>query len=138
MANSTTTDTLSTILRLTTRGHLAANDTIRKLQEQIASDFATRNGWRISSPFASGDLASLTMPRHPATDFCGSEADHPVFYVDATGAPTAISLHIYGCSAPAVKWAALRGLEARDIESIEPSWYYPGRTRHVLVTRRSA
>jgi hypothetical protein len=106
-----------------------------KHQNALADAYGVRRGWRKARKrFVLGALAVG----------CGAEdewphefADHRSFW-EVGGRPFAVCAHLYGCDedtrSAARAWAASRGLTVSFPVDF-PSWYYPGRTTLIEITR---
>jgi hypothetical protein len=107
---------------------------IRALQQQLATIFGERHGWRLSaSGFAPAVLAGRDVSARtadPANGWTRAAADHPFFY-RAERRAAAVVAHLYRAAdqdrAAVRSWAAAHRLRVAFPTDF-PSWWVPGAT----------
>jgi len=108
---------------------------IEEHQRALSDAYGVRRGWwRAAERFPLGALARVS---DAGEEWERKFADHHSFWV-MTGRPVAVAAHLYGCDAEmregACGWAARRGLRAMFPTDF-PSWWNPGRTTLIEITR---
>lgn len=108
---------------------------IEEQQRALSDAYGARRGWRRAAErFPVRALARVSRAEE---EWEPKFVDHYSFWV-SDGRPVAVVAHLYGCDEAlreaACAWAALRGLRATFPVDF-PSWWYPGRTTLIEITR---
>ena len=116
------------------------NEKARALGEQLAKQFGTLHGWKLTRrPFSLDQLAENRKARNwRGGEFFqgGTHLDHPFWY-RLNGFPIAVAVHNY--NAPDHRGdldeeCKRRGLVWEEVSDF-PSWHNPGDTKLILITR---
>ncbi len=104
-------------------------------QSMLRAEYGKRRGWvQQQEGFSVQALARVTIA---GEEWDREFTDHRSFWVLA-GQPVAVVAHLYGCDErcrdAARSWAARRGLQV-EFPVDFPSWWYPGRTTLIQITR---
>lgn len=110
-------------------------DQILNLHRTISRAYGTRRGWvRAGDQFSIEALTDMKAPEDGREE---EFTDHRSFWTVA-GRPAAIVAHLYGCDEvkreAARIWAASLGLQV-TFPTDFPSWWNPGRTTLIEITR---
>lgn len=110
---------------------------IEEHQRALSSAYGMRRGWqRAAERFP---LKALARVSGADEEWEHEFTDHRSFWMLA-GKPIAVVAHLYSCDDErrdaARDWAARRGLRATFPVDF-PSWWYPGRTTLIEITRAS-
>src|SRR5262245_14735136 len=106
----------------------------RHWQEALA--FGQERGWKyVEEPFTLNQLAARSR-RSPFEYGEPNPVDHPYYYVDPQGRPTAIVGHEYDGALPRAHLGAHPGVRVEIAEDHE-SFYFPGQCTVVLFVPKS-
>ncbi len=112
-----------------------SQERVSKHQWVLARAYGERRGWQVAEKRF--PLSALAPTCGPTDDWPHEFSDHRWFWYHG-GRPVAVSAHLYGCDdkrrVAARLWASALGLSV--VFPVDfPSWYYPGTTTLIDITR---
>jgi hypothetical protein len=109
------------------------------MRRLVRGAFAASRGWRVAKDWFSIGQLRTGSPRRTRDDYSQSVPwplwKHPSFFVDAQNRPVGSVCHVYDSWRDTLRDAAALQLKA---ERLPWSWYRPGSSKAVLLTRETA